>query len=119
MTIPFPSHDRPGGTYEVLQDKKNYKLKEIVVMPGERLSYQSHHKRTEVWTIVAGNGIVTLEGQELDAFPGRCFFIPKEARHRVECNSKKPLVFVEVQVGEYFGEDDIVRYEDDYGREEK
>tara|TARA_R110002074_G_scaffold390160_2_gene573902 strand:+ start:5486 stop:5839 length:354 start_codon:yes stop_codon:yes gene_type:complete len=109
--------ERPWGTYEVLEDRKQYKLKEIVVNPGERLSYQSHIQRTEVWTIVAGNGIVTLEGQELDAFPGRCFFIPRESRHRVTCNSDVPLVFVEVQVGDYFGEDDIVRYEDDYGRD--
>ena len=107
---------RPWGTYEVLEDRKHYKLKEIVVNPGQRLSYQSHHKRTEVWTVVAGSGVVNLEGQELDAFPGRCFFIPRESKHRMECNSKKPLVFVEVQVGDYFGEDDIVRYDDDYGR---
>ncbi len=109
--------ERPWGTYEILEDRKLYKLKEIVVNPGQRLSYQSHHKRAEVWTVVAGNGVVNLEGQELDAFPGRCLFIPREAKHMVECNGKKPLVFVEVQVGEYFGEDDIVRYDDDYGRE--
>ena len=57
------AEERPWGTYEVLQDRKLYKLKEIVVNPGERLSYQSHHQRTEVWTIVSGEGIVTLEGQ--------------------------------------------------------
>ena len=111
------SEQRPWGSYEVLEDRKLYKLKEIVVNPGHRLSYQSHHHRTEVWTVVAGNGIVTLEGQELDAFPGRCFFIPSESKHRIECNSSNPLVFVEVQVGSYFGEDDIVRYEDDYERD--
>jgi len=107
---------RPWGQYEILEDRDLYKLKEIVVNPGCRLSYQSHHKRSEVWTIVAGNGIVTLEDQALDAYPGRCFYIPRESKHRVECNGDKPLVFVEVQVGEYFGEDDIIRYEDDYGR---
>ena len=109
--------ERPWGTYEILEDRKHYKLKEIVVKPGQRLSYQSHHRRTEVWTIVSGNGTITLEGQDLDAYPGRCFFIPKEAKHRVQCTGKKPLVLVEVQVGDYFGEDDIVRYDDDYGRE--
>ena len=57
------AEERPWGTYEVLEDRKLYKLKEIVVNPGHRLSYQSHHKRTEVWTVVAGNGIVTLEGK--------------------------------------------------------
>ena len=109
--------ERPWVTYEILEDRDLYKLKEIIVKPGERLSYQSHHRRTEVWTIVSGNGTITLDGQDLDAYPGRCFFIPKEAKHRVQCNSEKPLVFVEVQVGDYFGEDDIVRYSDDYGRE--
>ena len=111
------TEERPWGTFEILEDRKLYKLKEIVVNPGQRLSYQSHHQRMEVWTVVAGNGIVTLEGQELDAHPGRSFFIPREAKHRIECNGDKPLVFVEVQVGDYFGEDDIIRYEDDYERD--
>jgi mannose-6-phosphate isomerase len=110
------AEERPWGTYEVLEDRKLYKLKEIVVNPGQRLSYQSHHQRTEVWTIVSGDGIVTLENQSLSASPGRCFFIPRESKHRIECTGKKPLIFVEVQMGKYFGEDDIVRYEDDYGR---
>ena len=56
--------ERPWGTYEILEDKKLYKLKEIVVNPGERLSYQSHHRRTEVWTIVSGNGIITLDDRD-------------------------------------------------------
>jgi|TARA_R110002020_G_scaffold280188_1_gene495945 mannose-6-phosphate isomerase len=107
---------RPWGTYEVLQDKKKYKLKEIIVMPGQRLSYQSHHQRTEIWAIISGEGIVTLEGQELECYAGRSFFIPKEQRHRIECVGKEPLMFIEVQTGDYFGEDDIVRHEDDYGR---
>ena len=111
------SEDRPWGSYEILADRKQYKLKEIIVNPGQRLSYQSHSKRTEIWAIVQGEGIVTLEGQQLDCYPGRSFFIPKEQRHRIECTGKKPLIFVEVQTGEYFGEDDIIRYEDDYGRE--
>ena len=110
------SEDRPWGSYEILEDRKLYKPKEISVNPGERLSYQSHHSRTEVWTIVSGHGVITLEGQELDVYPGRCFFIPKEAKHRVECIGNKPLIFVEVQIGDYLGEDDIVRYDDDYGR---
>tara|TARA_Y100000034_G_scaffold121111_1_gene164929 strand:+ start:1873 stop:2226 length:354 start_codon:yes stop_codon:yes gene_type:complete len=110
------TESRPWGTYEILQERENYKLKEIVVNPGQRLSYQSHHKRTEVWVIISGEGIVTLEEQSLDCFPGRSFFIPKEARHRVKCTGNKPLVFVEVQTGDYFGEDDIIRFEDDYDR---
>ena len=110
------SQNRPWGTYEVLIEREKYKLKEIIVKPGQKLSYQSHHQRTEVWVMISGEGIVTLEGQPLECFPGRSFFIPKETKHRVECTGDKPLVFVEVQTGIYFGEDDIVRYEDDYGR---
>ena len=108
--------ERPWGSYETIREKDKYKLKEIVVNPEQKISYQSHHQRTEVWVIVSGEGTVTLEGQKLDCFPGRSFFIPKESKHRVECTGNKPLVFVEVQTGTYFGEDDIVRYEDDYGR---
>ena len=111
------TEERPWGSYEILADKKKYKLKEIIVKPGQRLSYQSHHRRSEIWVIVQGEGIVTLEGQQLEGYPGRSFFIPKEQRHRIECTGKKPLIFVEVQTGEYFGEDDITRYEDDYGRQ--
>jgi len=111
------TEERPWGSCEVLEDRKLYKLKELVVNPGHRLSYQSHHRRTEVWTVVAGNGIITLEGQELDAYPGRCFFIPRESKHRIECDSKKPLILVEMQLGKYLDEGDIVRHEDDYGRD--
>ncbi len=111
------SEERPWGSYEVLADRKQYKLKEIIVKPGQRLSYQSHHRRTEIWAIVRGEGVVTLEGQQLECYPGRSFFIPKEQRHRIECTGKKSLIFVEVQTGDYFGEDDITRYEDDYGRQ--
>jgi mannose-6-phosphate isomerase-like protein (cupin superfamily) len=107
---------KPWGTSEVLEKRALYKLKEIVVNPGERFSYQSHHQRTEILTIVSGEGIITLEGQGLDVFPGRSFFIPKEAKHRVQCNGKKPLVLIELQVGNNLNEKDIVRYDDDYGR---
>ncbi len=107
---------RPWGTFEILEDRSDYKLKEIIVNPGQRLSYQSHHRRTEIWAIISGDGTVTLEGQELDCYPGRSFFIPKEQKHRIECTGDKPLKFVEVQTGDYFGEDDIKRYEDDYDR---
>lgn len=109
--------EKPWGTSEVLEERKLYKLKEMVVKPGERFSYQSHHQRTEILTVVSGEGIITLEDQELDVFPGRSFFIPKEAKHRVQCNGKKPLVLVELQVGNNLSEKDIVRYDDDYGRE--
>jgi len=109
--------ERPWGSYEILADRKKYKLKEIIVKPGQRLSYQSHQRRTEIWVIVQGVGIVTLEDQKLDCYVGRSFFIPKEQKHRIKCTGNEPLVFVEVQTGDYFGEDDITRYEDDYGRE--
>jgi mannose-6-phosphate isomerase-like protein (cupin superfamily) len=66
--------------------------------------------------VIKGSGIVTIDNETLECFSGRSFYIPRESKHRIECTGNKPLVFVEVQTGEYFGEDDIVRYEDDYDR---
>ena len=109
--------ERPWGTYEVLEDRKKYKVKEIVVKPKKRLSLQSHEKRSETWVIVQGNGKVDLGDLPIDCSPGKVIFIPKKQQHRIENTGKKNLVFVEVQTGTYFGEDDITRYEDDYGRE--
>ena len=107
---------KPWGTSEILEARNLYKLKEMVVNPGERFSYQSHHERTEILTVVSGEGVITLEDQELDVYPGRSFFIPKEAKHRVQCIGKKPLILIELQVGKNLTENDIVRYDDDYGR---
>lgn len=108
--------ERPWGRYEVLADEVNYKLKRIEVNPGQRLSYQYHYKRQEFWTVVAGEAVVVLDGQEHHLQYGESIFIPLGAKHRIENRGSDLLKFVEVQTGTYFGEDDIVRIEDDYQR---
>ena len=110
-------HDeRPWGSYLVLSDETDHKVKRLVVHPGRRLSYQKHAKRAEHWFVVAGRGVVTLDGERHELGPGESIDIPVQAAHRIECTGDAPLVFIEVQRGEYFGEDDIERLEDDFGR---
>ncbi|MFH1725956.1 MAG: phosphomannose isomerase type II C-terminal cupin domain [Elusimicrobiota bacterium] len=107
---------RPWGRYEILLEEPDYKVKRITVLPGKRLSYQKHAKRREQWTVVRGKALVTLDGQEIPLLPGESVKIPLGAAHRVENPGGEDMVFIEVQTGSYFGEDDIVRLEDDYGR---
>ena len=110
-------HDiRPWGQYWVLEDADTHKVKRIEVNPGGRLSYQYHHKRAEVWTMVTGTGRITLDGVVKDYQAGEVAIIPLGAKHRIENPFPEPLIFVEVQHGTYFGEDDIIRIEDDYNR---
>ena len=108
--------DRPWGSFEVLYEEEGMKVKRITVKPGKRLSLQSHNKRSENWLVIAGSAIVTLDNKTIYLLENQTVFIPKEAKHRVECNSQEDLVFVEVQRGDYLGEDDIVRYQDDFDR---
>lgn len=108
--------ERPWGTYFVLQDDPHFKVKRIVVDAGQRLSYQYHHYRQEFWTIVEGEATVILNGEEHVVKYGESIFIPQGAKHRIENRTEKAMAFVEVQTGTYFGEDDIVRIEDDYSR---
>ena len=107
---------RPWGCYYVIHDELNYKLKRIEVNPGKRLSYQYHHKRSETWTVVKGSGIFTLDGEDITLNQGDSVTIPKLSKHRIYNNNSESLIFIEVQTGTYFGEDDIVRLEDDYKR---
>ena len=113
-------HDeRPWGNYTVLDDDApDHKVKRMVVHPGNRLSYQRHAKRAEHWFIVSGNARVTLDGAVIDLQPGEAIDIPQGSAHRIANEGRTDLVFVEVQHGTYFGEDDIVRLEDDFGRVE-
>lgn len=110
--------ERPWGKYYVLEDEANYKLKRIEVNPQHRLSYQYHHHRQEFWTVVQGEAVVVLDGIEHIVKYGESIFIPLGAKHRIENRSSELLVFIEVQTGTYFGEDDIIRLEDDYARED-
>jgi mannose-6-phosphate isomerase-like protein (cupin superfamily) len=108
---------RPWGTYEVLYTGEDCKVKKIIVDPGQRLSYQYHHKRNEYWTVISGNGEVRLNEDIISVNIGSHIFIPAYSRHTISNTSKiDPVVFIEIQTGDYFEEDDIVRLEDDYGR---
>ena len=106
----------PWGFWEVLEEAKDYKVKRIFVHPGHRLSYQKHEQREETWMIVTGTAGVTLDGKELRLEAGQTIHIKKTQSHRVSNPGQSPLIFIEVQCGTYFGEDDIVRLEDDYKR---
>jgi mannose-6-phosphate isomerase len=107
---------RPWGTYTVLEEAPNFKVKRIEVLPGKRLSYQKHSQRAEHWFVVAGTARVTLDGSEIIVRTGEAIDIPIGSAHRVENPGDDDLIFIEVQRGTYLGEDDIVRLEDDYGR---
>lgn len=111
-----PFETRPWGRFEVMGDKKNFKTKSITVDPGEWLSYQSHEKREEHWIIIEGEPEVILDGESKKLKAGDYIRIPQGAKHRMGNPGKTPVIFVEVQTGQYFGEDDIKRYEDKYNR---
>jgi mannose-6-phosphate isomerase len=108
--------ERPWGRYYVLHDEPTYKLKRIEVEPNGSLSYQYHHKRSEAWTIVEGTGTITLDDDQQEYSAGRTIIIPQGSKHRIENFTDQKVVFIEVQTGSYFGEDDIVRLDDKYNR---
>lgn len=109
--------ERPWGNYTVIDDvKDDHKVKRIVVTPGKRLSYQTHKFRAEHWYIVSGIATVVLDGATHELQPGESIDIAIGAAHRCENHGEEPVVFIEVQHGTYFGEDDITRLEDDFGR---
>lgn len=107
---------RPWGTYTVLEDSEGYKIKKIVVKQGKRLSLQKHYHRNEHWIVVSGTAKITLENTEKIIRKNESFYIPMGELHRLENPGKIPLVLIEVQVGDYLGEDDIVRVDDDFNR---
>lgn len=107
---------RPWGAYTVLMEGDRYKIKKIQVQPQQKLSLQMHYHRSEHWVIVSGTAKVTIQDKETIVHEGESIFVPKSAIHRVENPGKVVLEIIEVQVGEYLGEDDILRLEDIYGR---
>ena len=109
--------ERPWGKYQVLQESPTYKVKSIHVLPGKRVSYQRHQKRSEHWYITDGSGEATLDGQIIQVSRGSIITVPQGAAHRISNTGDVELIFIEVQTGSYFGEDDIERIEDDFGRE--
>ena len=107
---------KPWGGYIVLEEGKGYKIKRIWVKPGEILSLQLHHKRDEHWVVVQGKATVVKGEKEILLATNESVFIPVEAKHRVANNGEEMLEFIEIQIGSYLGEDDIVRFEDKYAR---
>ena len=107
---------RPWGRYEILSESSDHKVKRIVVDAGARFSYQRHQHRAEHWFIVSGNAKVTHEGLEFEMSAGDSIDIAQGELHRLANIGSEPVIFIEVQSGSYFGEDDIERIEDDYNR---
>lgn len=108
---------RPWGNFTTLDEHADFKVKRIEVTPSKRLSYQKHAHRSEHWFVVRGIAKVTLNGEEILVKKGEHVNIPVGTAHRVENpDTKELLIFIETQTGDYFGEDDIVRLEDDFGR---
>ena len=114
--ISIESEERPWGRFFVIHDEPQYKLKRIEVDPGGKLSYQYHNKRSETWIIVDGIAVVNIDGKISNYFPGETILIPTGTKHRIENHRNSKVVIIEVQTGTYFGEDDIVRIEDEYNR---
>lgn len=109
--------DRPWGSFTILDESEYFKVKRLEVLPGKRLSYQRHQKRSEHWFVVQGTAKVTLNGSEILVRTGEAVDIATGTAHRVENpHSSEMLVFIETQTGSYFGEDDIERLDDDFGR---
>ena len=107
---------RPWGSFTVLDEGDGFKVKRIEVLPGKRLSYQKHARRTEHWVVVQGVAKVTLDDAGFAVSTGEAIDIPRGSAHRIENPGHDLLIFIEVQRGDYLGEDDIVRLQDDYGR---
>jgi len=107
---------RPWGSYTILEEGLFYKIKRITVLPGKKLSYQLHHHRSEHWIVVKGTAMVTVEGVESFVRSGESTFVKTGHKHRLENPGKVLLEVIEVQLGEYLEEDDIVRFDDDFGR---
>lgn len=108
--------ERPWGKYEVLVQDDGYKVKRITVIPGGRLSLQSHLHRAEHWVVVAGIATVSVAEATFKVAVNEHVHIPVQTKHRLENDTDEPMILIEVQTGGYLGEDDIVRYDDIYGR---
>ena len=108
---------RPWGTYTILEENRNTKIKRIVVYPGAKLSLQMHHHRSEHWIVVHGTAKIVNGDQTIFLEENQSTYVPKTTRHRLENPGKIPLHLIEVQIGNYLEEDDIVRFDDDFGRE--
>lgn len=116
MTAEANRTDRPWGSFFILEDGPNCKVKRLLVKPGERISLQSHKLRDEHWVIVRGVAQVTLNDTSSEHRYGEHIHIPRGTKHRLSCIGSEPVEIIEVQTGDSFAEEDITRYSDDYGR---
>lgn len=107
---------RPWGTWEVVTVGENYIVKKICVNPGQTLSLQMHHHRDEHWIITSGQAVVTLGEKQFDALENTPVFIKAGQKHRIANKTEQPVIFIEIQTGHTLDENDIVRFEDQYGR---
>lgn len=113
---PIEEEQRPWGSFHTLEEGPGYKVKRLVILPGQRLSLQKHRHRAEHWVVVAGTATVTNGSRVLRLGRRDCTVIPRQAWHRIENRGRTAVVVIEVQHGKYLGEDDIIRKQDDYGR---
>jgi len=118
MTTNSNRTDRPWGSFFILEDGARAKVKRLLVNPGQRLSLQSHNSRDEHWVVIRGIAQVTLNDSTIDLTYGQHVYVPRGTKHRITCGGDEPVEIIEVQIGESFEEEDIVRYSDDYGRVE-
>jgi mannose-1-phosphate guanylyltransferase/mannose-6-phosphate isomerase len=107
---------RPWGSYRTIGSGPGYKIKQLVVQPGQRLSLQKHRHRAEHWVVTAGTARVIIGEESVTLKPRQCAVIPRQAWHRIENHGRQPVVIIEVQHGDSLDEDDIIRKQDDYGR---
>ena len=108
--------ERPWGRWDICNEGEGFKVKRLLVRPGHKLSLQFHHHRSENWVVARGEARVTVGEEVTNLKEGEHIFIPKEVVHRLENKGTEDLIVIEVQHGDYLGEDDLVRIEDDYGR---
>ena len=107
---------RPWGNYTSIAESSNWQVKKIIVNPGQSLSLQLHNQRTEHWIIVSGKALVQIGQKEEILSKNQSTYIPLATKHRLSNPSKEVLILIEVQCGDYLGEDDIIRFQDNYGR---
>ncbi len=117
FTVAAATEIRPWGSFTTLEEGSGYKIKRIEVNPGHRLSLQMHHHRSEHWIVVSGTAKVTCGDQEMILGSNQSTYVPQCTSHRLENPGVIKLVLIEVQNGQYLGEDDIIRYSDDYARQ--
>ena len=115
-TIDPPAENRPWGSFKILSQTGNYKVKELTIIPNGKLSLQKHRHRSEIWTVISGEALVTLNGKETILKQQQSTFVPMGVTHRLENIGSENLIIVEIQCGDHLGEDDIIRFDDIYGR---